>query len=139
MTEKIKKSRFALQQTEDYHEPWQEPEDWKVKLVETAGFTPLEVRFQRLIESGQQMRLRAEEFDSVDMRKIYLDDEYRIEPDDELEDIYEKMTARKAFIDSLRAKKSESVNDTDSKGSQTSKKADSSSSNQSDDDKSSEN
>lgn len=134
-----KKSIFALQQSEDYHEKWVKPEGYDEKIVETAGFVPLEVRFQRLIESGQQMRLRAEEFDSVDMRKIYLDDEYRIEPDDELEEIYAKMAARKAFVESLRTKKSKSDNDNDLNGSQTSKKADSSPSNEVDDEISSEN
>lgn len=117
---------------------WKDPEDWNEQLVETAGFVPLEVRFQRLVEAGQRVQLKAQEFDSVDMRKLYLDDEFRIEPDDELEDIYEKMNARKAFMESLRAKKSESVNDNDLKVSQTSKKADSSQSNEVDDDKPSE-
>lgn len=136
--QKKKKSIFALQQSQDFHPGWKEPEDWKKKMVETAGFVPLEVRFQRLIESGQQMRLRAQEFDSVDMRKLYLDDEYRIEPDDELEDIYEKMSARKAFIESLRAEKAKNVSDIVEKASQTQEKAFSSPSNDVDNDLSSE-
>lgn len=132
---------FALARTSERlkkDKMWKDPQEWHEQLVETAGFVPLEVRFQRLVESGQRVQLQAQEFDSVDMRKLYLDDEFRIEPDDELEDIYEKMNARKAFMESLRAKKSESVNDNDLKGSQTSKKADSSPSNEEDDDKSSE-
>lgn len=72
--QKKKKSIFALQQTVDFHPGWKEPEEWKKKMVETAGFVPLEVRFQRLIENGQRVQLQAQEFDSVDMRKLYLDD-----------------------------------------------------------------
>lgn len=125
----VKKSIFALQQSEDFHEQWKVPEDWREIIVETAGFVPLEVRFQRLIESGQRVQLRSQEFDSVDMRKLYLDDEYRIEPDDDLEDIYGKMEARKVFVERLRSERADNVSDNAQKTSQTQKKAPSSVSN----------
>lgn len=78
-------------------------------VTETAGFVPLEVRFQKLIENGIKLQLNAKEFDSVDMRKLYLDDEFRVEPDDELEDIQVKLDKRAAFLADFKAKHSEAL------------------------------
>lgn len=89
---------------------WKEPKDWNKEIVETAGFVPLEVRFQKLQENGIRLQLRASEFDSVDMQKLYLDDQYRIEPDDELEDIEVKLAARQAYINELQKERSENTN-----------------------------
>lgn len=83
-------------------------------ITETAGFVPLEVRFQKLIENGIRLQLNAKEFDSVDMRKLYLDDEFRVEPDDELEDIQDKLERRAAFLAEFRAKHSEAQNKAES-------------------------
>ena len=86
-------------------------EGWNQRITETAGFIPLEVRFQKLIESGQRVTLRAQEFDSVDMRKLYLSDEFRVEPDDELEDILLKQQKRAEFLrDILNRREKEAVN-----------------------------
>lgn len=90
---------------------WIVPEDWNKQIVETAGFVPLEVRFQKLQENGIRLQLRASEFDSVDMQKIYLDDDYRIEPDDELEDIEVKLAARQAYINELQKERNKNLND----------------------------
>lgn len=84
-------------------------------VTETAGFVPLEVRFQRLIENGIQLQLKAQEFDSVDMRKLYLDDEFRVEPDDELEDIQTKLEARAEYLAKLKAQRSEAESTQDTK------------------------
>lgn len=75
-------------------------------ITETAGFVPLEVRFQKLVENGIQLQLKAQEFDSVDMRKLYLDDEFRVEPDDELEEIQSKLEARADYLAKLKAQHS---------------------------------
>lgn len=83
-------------------------------ITETAGFVPLEVRFQKLIENGIRLQLDAKEFDSVDMRKMYLDDEFRVEPEDELEDIQVKLEKRAAFLAEFRAKQSEAQQKADS-------------------------
>lgn len=84
-------------------------------ITETAGFVPLEVRFQRLIENGIQLQLKAQEFDSVDMRKLYLDDAFRVEPDDELEEIQTKLEARAEYLAKLKAQSSEAESKQDSK------------------------
>lgn len=83
-------------------------------ITETAGFIPLEVRFQKLIENGIRLQLSATEFDSVDMRKMYLDDDFRVGPDDELEDILAKLDKRAAFLAEFRAKQSEAQNKAES-------------------------
>lgn len=94
---------------------WTAPEDWNEDIVETAGFIPLEVRFRKLQENGQRVMLRASEFDSVDMRKMYLDDEFRVEPDDELEDIEEKLAKRQAYMNSLREERLKETNEKEDK------------------------
>lgn len=85
-------------------------DDWHKVVTETAGFVPLEVRFQRLFENGVRVQLRAQEFDSVDMRKLYLDDEFRVEPDDELEDIEVKLQKRQAYLNELKSLKANANN-----------------------------
>lgn len=92
---------------------WSEPENWNEDIVETAGFVPLEVRFRKLQENGQRIILEAKEFDSVDMRKLYLDDEFRIEPDDELEEIQVKLQKRQDYIRSFQEKCQNPTNDTE--------------------------
>lgn len=94
---------------------WTAPEDWDDDIVETAGFIPLEVRFKKLQENGQRVILRASEFDSIDMRKMYLDDEFRVEPDDDLEEIEEKLMKRQAYINSLREERIKETNEKEDK------------------------
>lgn len=93
---------------------WTMPKNWNEDIVETAGFVPLEVRFRKLQENGQKIILEAKEFDSVDMRKLYLDEEFRIEPDDELEEIEIKMQKRQDYIREIHEQKlKESENSAD--------------------------
>lgn len=90
-------------------------DDYGKVVTETAGFVPLEVRFQRLVENGIQLQLKAQEFDSVDMRKLYLDDEFRVEPDDELEEIQSKLNARAEYLARLKAERSAAESKKDTK------------------------
>lgn len=64
------------------------------KLIDTKGFTPIEVRMQRLLESGYIAQFNTSEFDSVEEKELYLSDDFRINPDMDLEEIQEVLYAR---------------------------------------------
>lgn len=64
------------------------------KLIDTKGFTPIEVRMQRLLESGYIAQFNTAEFDSLEEKELYLSDEYRIEPSMDLEEIQDVIMAR---------------------------------------------
>lgn len=64
------------------------------RLIDTKGFTPIEVRMQRLMESGYIAQFNTSEFDSVEERELYLSDDYRIDPNMDLEEIQEVLYAR---------------------------------------------
>ena len=64
------------------------------RLIDTKGFTPIEVRMQRLLESGYIAQFNTSEFDSVEEKELYLSDDYRIDPNMDLEEIQEVLYAR---------------------------------------------
>lgn len=73
-----------------------------VELVDTAGFEPLKVKMQRMIENGIINRLYSDDFDTDDVTKMYMDDDYKITSEDDLEDIHEKLLRRAMFVENLR-------------------------------------
>lgn len=73
-----------------------------VELVDTAGFEPLKVKMQRMIENGIINRLYSDDFDIDDVTKMYMDDDYKITSEDDLEDIHEKLLRRAMFVENLR-------------------------------------
>ena len=62
-------------------------------ICETAGFVPLEVKFKRFELAGQAAVLNASEFTSQDIRDLYLNPDFDIYPDDDLDEVQEKMNA----------------------------------------------
>lgn len=64
------------------------------RLIDTKGFTPIEVRMQRLLESGYIAQFNTAEFDSIEEKELYLSDDYRIDPNMDLEEIQEVLYAR---------------------------------------------
>lgn len=64
------------------------------RLIDTKGFTPIEVRMQRLMESGYIAQFNSAEFDSMEEKELYLSDDYRIDPNMDLEEIQEVLYAR---------------------------------------------
>lgn len=62
-------------------------------ICETAGFVPLEVKFKRFELAGQAAVLNASEFTSQDIRDLYLNPDFDIYPDDDLDEIETKMIA----------------------------------------------
>lgn len=97
--------RFELQITEPVYAEL-DPELNK-EIVETAGFVPLEVKFKRFEEAGIMMQYQMGEFTSSDYREMYLSEDFEITPEDDLEDIQEKLVARQVFMDELKKAKSD--------------------------------
>lgn len=78
-------------------------------ITETAGFVPLEVKLKRFEESGMLMQFNNQEFTSNDYREAYLSPDYAITPEDELEDINEKLAAREEFLANIKKQRSDIV------------------------------
>lgn len=75
-----------------------------VVLVDTAGFIPLKVKIQKMIESGIVDNLREDDFDADIYNELYLSEDFKITSDDDLEDVQRKIIARNAYIAELKAK-----------------------------------
>lgn len=67
------------------------PEEENERIVETAGFVPLEVKFKQFEQNGIRAQLVASDFDSSDMRQIYFGENNIIYPDDDIETVNEKL------------------------------------------------
>lgn len=81
-----------------------EIEGWNEDIVETAGFVPLEVRFKQMEQAGIQAQFLESEFGSKDFRDMYLNHpEFDLTPEDDIEDAYEKMQLRAAWINKVKA------------------------------------
>lgn len=79
------------------------PEDWNEDIVETAGFIPLEVRFKQMEQAGFRAQFFESEFSSKDVTDMYLNHpEFDITPEDDVEEAYEKMQLRAAYIRSVK-------------------------------------
>lgn len=72
---------------------------WSKDIVETAGFVPLEVRFKQMEQAGYRARFFESEFTSKDVTDMYLNHpEFDINPEDDVEDMIEKMELRAKYI-----------------------------------------
>lgn len=79
-------------------------------IVETAGFIPLDVRFKQLEEGGLIAQYQRGDFTSADYRQAYLTPDFEITPEDDFEEIQEKLAARQKFFEEIKAK-SDGIND----------------------------
>lgn len=62
------------------------------KLVDTAGFVPLNVRIKQFLLSGEQAKLSSEMFDSDDWRYMYENiNDNSLEVGDDIEDVQTKL------------------------------------------------
>lgn len=62
------------------------------KLVDTAGFVPLDVRIKQFLISGEQAKFSAEMFDSDDWRYMFNNiNENALELSDDVEDVHRKL------------------------------------------------
>lgn len=67
------------------------PEEENERIVETAGFVPLDVKFKQFEQNGIRAQLVASDFDSSDMRQIYFGENNTIYPNDDIETVNEKL------------------------------------------------
>lgn len=67
------------------------PEEGNERIVETAGFVPLEVKFKQFEQAGIRAQLVSSDFDAQDMRDIYFGENNIIYPDDDIEVVNEKL------------------------------------------------
>lgn len=77
--------------------------DYK-EMTETAGYLPLDVRLKQLEQQGYIAKFKAEEFDSDEISELWTRPEFEILPTDELEDIQEKLSLRRAYLQDLAQK-----------------------------------
>lgn len=89
------------------------PEENNV-IVETAGFVPLEVKLKRFEQNGMLMQFNESEFTSSDLRTIYLKPDFEITPEDDMEEVMEKIKARNEFIISYKKLKTSDLRETKS-------------------------
>lgn len=80
---------------------------WKEIITETAGFEPLEVKFKRMEQAGYRAQFSESEFTSSDLRDIYLEPDFQITPDDELEDVQIKQRQMQDYVQALLRAKQE--------------------------------
>lgn len=77
--------------------------DYK-EMTETAGYLPLDVRLKQLEQQGYIAKFKAEEFDSDEISELWTRPEFEILPTDELEDIQQKLSLRRAYLQDLSQK-----------------------------------
>lgn len=73
-------------------------------IVETAGFVPLDVKLKRFEQSGQLMQFQTSEFTANDYRELYMNPDFDITPDDDYEDVQEKLEGLKQYQAEVIAK-----------------------------------
>lgn len=76
---------------------------WNEVLVDTKGFVPLDVKFKQLEEAGIKAEFNMAELDSSQIRQVFLNPDFEITPDDDLEEIQEKLYQRELFKQKLMA------------------------------------
>ena len=74
-------------------------------ITETAGFIPLEVKFKQFEQNGYMARFNSNEFTSSDYRDMYLNPDFQISPEDDMEEAMEKIKMQREYINQLSAKK----------------------------------
>lgn len=74
-------------------------------ITETAGFIPLEVKLKQFEQNGLVAQFMVSDFDSHDYRDIYLNPDYLVNPEDDLEDIQEKIALRNAHMKEIQEAK----------------------------------
>lgn len=88
---------------------------WNEKLVETAGFVPLEVRMKQMEQNGLMAQFQLGELSPEDLRQAYLMPDFEIDPDDELEEAIAKEQLREAFLQKLREERAKAESEAEVK------------------------
>lgn len=81
------------------------PEKENKYICETAGFVPLEVKLKQFEQNGLIAQFQMADFDSHDMRELYLNPDFDITPEDDFEDVQEKLLALKSYQEEYKKSK----------------------------------
>lgn len=103
MTEYNKRDVFTH---EDYLKTCADLKENNEYITETAGFIPLEVKLKQFEQNGMIAQFQAGDFTSNDYREMYLNPDFDISPEDDFEDVQEKLELQRQFIEKYKAAKS---------------------------------
>lgn len=91
--------KLSPKQAEEFKSPMLVHNEY---ICETAGFIPLEVKFKRFEQAGIRAQISASDYTSSDYRDMYLNPDYQVYPDDEIEEVEEKFRALHAHIQEVK-------------------------------------
>lgn len=78
---------------------------WNERVVETAGYVPLEVRMKQMEQAGLRQQFVMGDLSPDDLRAAWLSQDFEITPEDELEEVFAKTAARNEFLEKLKAER----------------------------------
>lgn len=88
---------------------------WNEKVVETAGYVPLEVRMKQMEQAGLRQQFVMGDLSPDDLRAAWLTQDFEITPDDELEEVLAKTAARNEFLEKLKAERMKALEEEEQK------------------------
>lgn len=86
-----------------------------VRMMDSAGYIPLNVRMQRMLEQGYIAQFAVSEFDSTEYRQLYTGEDTTITPDMDYEDIQDVLVRRELLKREFLSRKQNEEVITDSK------------------------
>lgn len=86
-----------------------------VRMMDSAGYIPLNVRMQRMLEQGYIAQFAVSEFDSTEYRQLYSGEDTTISPDMDYEDIQDVLVRRELLKREFLSRKQNEEVKTDSK------------------------
>lgn len=86
-----------------------------VRMMDSAGYIPLNVRMQRMLEQGYIAQFAVSEFDSTEYSQLYAGEDTTITPDMDYEDIQDVLVRRELLKREFLSRKQNEEVITDSK------------------------
>lgn len=83
---------------EDYLNTAADLKEHNEYITETAGYIPLEVKLKQFEQNGVIAQFQQSDFTSHDYREMYLNPDFDITPEDDFEEVEEKIKAKNEFI-----------------------------------------
>ncbi len=96
---------FIIDKVNPPKNDWTDDANRNKYITETAGFVPLDVKLKQFEIAGYKAQLSASEFNSSDLRDVYLNPNFNITPEDDLEEIQDKLFAQQAYMQGLKKSK----------------------------------
>lgn len=96
-------------------EEQKEFDECNVRMIDSAGYVPLNVRMQRMLEQGIIAQFAVNEFDSTEYKALYSGEDTTITPDMDYEDIQDVLVRRELLKRQFLSRKQNEEVITDSK------------------------